>query len=220
MAHGSGTREAVATVVDQLERDIIFGALLPKQRLYEEELIARFSAKRHVVRAALETLDQRGIVERIPNRGAAVRFYSQQEVEDLYAVRTILHDAGARLIQLPPHPAWLDELRAAQDAHSAAVADQDLLRVFETNMRFHRTLFQGTRNPVLVETIDMSNAKTHGIRSHGLGKPELIRRAERDHLDMIAAVESGDLGELARLSVEHMQPARRFYEEKYIGVTP
>lgn len=219
MAHGSGTKEAVATVVDQLERDIIFGALLPKQRLYEEELIARFASKRHIVRAALETLDQRGIVERIPNRGAAVRFYSRQEVEDLYTVRTILHDAGARLIQLPPDPAWLDELRSAQGAHSAAVADQDLLRVFESNTRFHRTLFQGTQNPVLVEAIETSNAKTHGIRSHGLGLPELIRRAERDHLSMIAALEAGDLNELARLSIVHMQPARRFYEEKYNGVT-
>lgn len=215
MSHGTSTQTASATIVDALEKEIIFGALLPKQRLYEDEIIFRFDAKRHVVRTALQELERKGIVERVPNRGAMVRFYSREEVEELYVLRRILHEAAARRIRLPPDPAWLDALHRAQEEHSRAVEALDLSAIFTANNRFHQTLFAGTGNAYLVEAIDFSNAKTHGIRSHGLSAARLQRQAEEEHLQMIEAVEQGDLERLAACCVAHMEPARAFYEEKY-----
>lgn len=217
MAHGHSTKEAISRIVSELEKRIIFGSLLPRQRLYEDEFIAYFNTKRHIVRGALEELERRGIVERIPNRGSVVCFFSRQDVEDLYTVRAILHEAGAKLIKLPPTPEWLGELRAVQSQHSDAVANNDILQVYEANTLFHQKLYQGTENAFLVEAIENSNAKTHGIRSHGLGSPKLLRRAEKEHLGMIDAAEAGDLDKLAQLCIAHMQPARKFYEEKYIA---
>ncbi|MCF8481709.1 MAG: GntR family transcriptional regulator [Rhodospirillum sp.] len=217
MAHGYSTKEAVAAVVASLEQRIIFGDLLPKQRLYEDEFILRYDTKRHVIRAALQELERRGIVERLPNRGAIVRFYSRDEVADLYVVRAILHEAAARLVRLPADPSWLAALGAARDVHAEAVRRRDLAEVFRSNTAFHQKLFEGTGNMALVETIEQSNARTHGIRSHGLGVHQLLERAREEHQAMVAAVERGDLEALARLCVEHMSPARRFYEEKYCG---
>ena len=215
LAHGNLTRNAVAEVVDSLETQIIFGVLLPKQRLYEDEFIYRYDTKRHVIRAALEELERRGIVERVPNRGATVKLYSREEVEALYVVRAILHDAAAQRIRLPADPLWLDALRKAQDMHGEAIGKKDLEMVFKSNVAFHRKLFEGTGNKYLVETIEQSNARTHGIRSHGLGVERLLKQAEREHHAMICSIEQEDLETLARQCVDHMEPARRFYEEKY-----
>ena len=214
---GQSTQEAVAEIVALLEQQIIFGVFLPKQRLYEEELIARYDARRHVVRAALQELERRGIVERPPNRGAIVRFFSRAEVEQLYVLRQILHEAAARLIKVPADPIWLEALKCVQGEHSAAIEANDLARIFSTNTAFHRKLFEGTGNSHLVEAIELSNAKTHGIRSHGLGAPDLLRKAEADHRAMIGSVEAGDLDRLAMQCIEHMRPARVFYEDKYCG---
>ena len=82
-------------------------------------------------------------------------------------------------------------------------------------MAFHRKLFEGTGNKYLVEAIEQSNARTHGIRSHGLGVERLLRQAEQEHRAMIRSIEQEDLETLARQCVDHMEPARRFYEEKY-----
>ena len=215
LGHVNLTRNAVAEVVDCLETRIIFGFLLPRQRLYEDEFIHSYNTKRHVIRAALEELERRGIVERIPNRGATVKLYSREEVEALYVVRAILHEAAARRIRLPADPLWLDALRRAQEAHGDAIVKRDLEIIFKSNMAFHRKLFEGTGNKYLVETIEQSNARTHGIRSHGLGVEALLRQAEREHRAMIHSIEQEDLETLARQCVAHMEPARRFYEEKY-----
>ncbi|MBC2860934.1 GntR family transcriptional regulator [Stappia sp. 28M-7] len=211
------TETAVSEIVSVLEQDIIFGRFLPKQRLYEDEFIVRFSTKRHIVRAALHELERKGIVERQPNRGAAVRYFSRAEVAALYELRVILHEAAARRIQLAADPEWFAQLEAARDAHAEAVASRDLGLVFQTNTIFHRKLFEGTGNAYLSEAIETSNAKTHGIRSHGLGMPSLLEKARAEHFAMVDAVRNGDLEELARLCISHMQPARAFYEEKYCG---
>ncbi|SDU15309.1 GntR family transcriptional regulator [Stappia sp. ES.058] len=216
--HGTMTKAAVSEIVSVLEQDIIFGRFLPKQRLYEDEFIVRFSTKRHIVRAAIHELERQGIVERQPNRGAAVRYFSRTEVAALYELRVILHEAAARRIRLPVDPDWFGELKAARDAHAEAVASRDLGLVFQTNTLFHRKLFEGTGNHYLSEAIETSNAKTHGIRSHGLGMPSLLDKAKAEHFAMVDAVKSGDLEKLARLCIDHMQPARAFYEEKYCSV--
>ena len=217
MPHETPAKRAIDEIVDSLEQQIIFGSLLPKQRLYEDEFIFRYAAKRYVIRSALQELERRGIVERIPNRGAVVRFYNREDVADLYVVRKILHEAGARRIRLPAERGWLDSLKQTQAAHSAAVAARNLADVFRTNTVFHRTLFEGTGNAYLVEAIEQSNSRTHCIRSHGLGVPRLLKQAEEEHLAMICAIENEDLETLADLCVSHMDAARRFYEEKYCG---
>lgn len=215
MTHGTATHLAVSSMVAALEKEIIFGLRLPKQRLYEDELIVRFDMKRHVVRAGLQELERKGIVERIPNKGAVVRFYSREEVDDLYTLRRILHEAAARLVKLPAESRWLDTLKQAQEQHSLAIEGQDLTAIFIANNHFHRTLFQGTENEYLVEAIDFSNAKTLGIRSHGLSAPRLQRQAEEEHYLMIDAIEKEDTEQLVRHCLGHMRPARLFYEEKY-----
>jgi DNA-binding GntR family transcriptional regulator len=216
--HGTQTETAVTEIVAVLEQDVIFGRFLPKQRLYEDEFIVRFSTKRHIVRAALQELERKGIVERYPNRGAAVRYFSRSEVAALYELRVILHEAAARRIAVPADPQWLAELEAARDAHAAAVVARDLASVFQTNTLFHRKLFEGAGNPYLSEAIETSNAKTHGIRSHGLGLPALLEKARAEHFAMVDAVQAGDPEALVRLCIEHMSPARAFYEEKYCSV--
>ncbi|WAP69810.1 GntR family transcriptional regulator [Jiella pelagia] len=213
--HGSRTAEAVARVVSELERDIIFGRYLPKQRLYEDEFMVGFSAKRHVVRAALVELERRGIVEKLPNRGAAVRYFSRQEVEDLYLLRAILHREGALRIRLPPDTVWFDRLREAHEAHCAAFDRRDLLAIFQTNAEFHRILFEGTGNAYLIEAIAATDAKTHGIRSHGLSVTELVDGAKLEHAAIIDAIEAGRLEQLAEICVKHIQPAKQFYLDKF-----
>jgi len=217
-SHGTATEKAVFAIVSELEQDIIFGRFLPKQRLYEDEFIVRFSAKRHIVRAALQELERRGIVERHPNRGASVRYFSREGVAALYELRVILHEAAARRIKLPADPVWFAELEAARDRHAEAVEARDLGQVFQTNTLFHRKLFEGTGNPYLSEAIETSNAKTHGIRSHGLGVLKLLERARDEHFAMVDAIADGNLQELSELCIRHMSPAREFYEEKYCGV--
>ena len=75
-------REPAAAVViaRRIEEDIVLGRRQPRERLIEQDLCELFQTHRGDVRLALFELEKKGLVERIPNRGALVRGLTPQEV--------------------------------------------------------------------------------------------------------------------------------------------
>src|SRR6202045_257606 len=114
--------EEQAEVIRQLEEDIIFGRFAPGSRLVEDTLMARYQASRHFVRQALFQLERQGIVLREKNIGATVRFYSSEEVRQIYDVREMLTRQAALMITLPAQPALIEQLTELQ-RHYCTKAD-------------------------------------------------------------------------------------------------
>ena len=202
-------------VVDNLETDIVFGRLLPRERLIEDELLARFDVKRHVVRQALAELERMGLVVRARHRGAAVAHFTPDEVEQIYGVRCLLETGAARQIALPLPAGRIRELQAIQRRHDAAVANGDALTAFRTNNAFHRALFSMCGNAYLSEAIGYFAQKTHVIRSLSIAKAEYLRKAGDEHRAMIDALMRGDRKRLVELCSGHLDISKRPYIEAY-----
>src|SRR5258708_33951892 len=96
----AGLREpSLETVIaTSLEEDIVLGRRHPRERLVEQDLCARFNTHRGDVRLALFELEKKGIIHRIPNRGATVRDLTPNEVREIYAVREELEVMAARVL--------------------------------------------------------------------------------------------------------------------------
>lgn len=202
-------------ILGALEEDIVFGRLHPRERLVEESLAERFAAKRHVIRQALVELERMGLVERARNRGAVVKAYRPEEVQQLYAVREMLETSGAALIPLPMPAERIAELEIIQQAHDAAVAAADMHGVFRTNIQFHRALFSACGNPYLSGAIDEFAQKTHAIRFYSVVKRALLINARDDHRAMIEALRRGDRERLVTLCRDHLLPSKAAYISAY-----
>ncbi|KFC74807.1 Transcriptional regulatory protein [Bosea sp. LC85] len=198
-------------VADALEEEIVLGWLLPRQRLIEEDIAARLEVKRHVVREALAELERVGLVERVPNKGAAVRLLEPREVRQIYSVREALETLAAEQIPLPADSEIVSRLQAIQGRHAAAVAAADARAAFRANMAFHETLFAACGNAHLVELIQMMAQKVHGARSITAASPSHLARACAEHWAMIAALEAGDRARLVQLCRDHLGPSRDAY---------
>lgn len=208
-----GDVELLNSVVSRLEEDIVLGRLHPRERLIEDELMKRFAAKRHVVRRGLAELEQMRIVERVPNRGAVVRAYREDEIQQLYVLRNLLEGHAARLIPMPMDTPDIADIRATQAIHDAAVARGDLGAVFHANVRFHELLFSKTGNVYLAEAIRQFALRTHGIRFYCLTYPGYLEQARREHWQMIEAIECCDRESLVRLCNQHLLASRQCYEK-------
>ena len=108
-----------AEVIRRLEEDIIFGRFAPGSRLVEDTLMTRYGASRHFVRQALFQLERQGIVLREKNIGATVRFYSAEEVRQIYEVREMLTRQAALMIALPAPASLIEELGELQRQYCA-----------------------------------------------------------------------------------------------------
>jgi DNA-binding GntR family transcriptional regulator len=206
---------AAALIARRIEEDIVLGRRHPRERLIEQELSDLFRTHRGDVRLALFELEKKGLVERIPNRGAMVRGLTPLEVKEIYAVREELEVMAVRIIPFPVASADIERLEQLQREHAAAIANGEMLTVFYSNLRFHHALFGLCGNACLIETIDLLAQKVYGIRSYANAFPESLDRARLDHLEMIKALRSSRREELIELSRRHLRPSPEAYIRAY-----
>lgn len=202
---------AVRHMSGVLEEEIVLGVLHPRERLVEDELMARFGYKRHVVRQALAHMEKQGLVQRKKNSGAQVRALTPKEVTEIYALREILETSSARLITLPVPRAKLAPLVAIQRMHDAAVRAGDPREVFRANLAFHAALHALSGNDTLIEAIAEYARRTYPVRLSTLVAPEFLEQARQDHLAIIEALRVGDQKRLLALCASHLRPSRDTY---------
>jgi DNA-binding GntR family transcriptional regulator len=197
--------------IDALEEDIVFGRRHPRERLVEDELMARFGLSRHAVREVLAALDRLGLVERRRNVGALVRSFSAQQVAELYALRDLLEAEAARLIPLPVSEADLQPLQRIQRRHDTAVKRGDAPAVFRANLAFHEALFALCGNATLRAAIAEYARQTHPVRFASLVSAGYRERAAAEHHAMLDALARGDRRSLVATCRRHLRPSRDAY---------
>jgi DNA-binding GntR family transcriptional regulator len=208
--------QAMADVIaTSLEEDIVLGRRHPRERLIEQDLCDRFNTHRGDVRLALFELEKKGVVQRIPNRGAIVRDLTPLEVMEIYVVREEIEVMAVRILPFPVAATSLAQLEKIQEQHGAAIDNDDMLAVFYANLNFHQTLFELCRNACLIETIKTLEQKVYGIRFYANAVPEALERARRDHLDMIKALRASRRDELIKLTRQHLKPSPQAYIRAY-----
>lgn len=203
--------DAPDDVVARLEEDIIFGRLAPGARLTEDALMSRYGTSRHFVRQALVDAERRGIVRREKNVGATVRFYSAEEVRQIYEVREMLTRQAALMIPLPAPQDLIDELTALQREYCAKAEVRDLRGIHEANDAFHVALFTACGNPYLVRSLQDYMNLTLPMRAKNLADREGLAQSRRQHELMIELLKGRDSWALAQLCVDHMQFSKADY---------
>lgn len=204
-----------ADILDALEEDIVFGVMLPQSRLIEERLAERFDAKRHVIREVFTTLEDLGLVVRVPNKGAVVSELTPVEVSEIYQVRELLEIKAGELTALPADVRITDTMAAVQKKHSAAVADQDYRAVFRLNIEFHRTQYSACPNTHLVQSINDYARKAHLIRAANYGEYGYMQRIVEQHWAIVEAMRSGQKAQLTELIRSHLHGSPEEYVRLY-----
>ncbi len=202
-------------IATKLEEDIVLGRRHPRERLVEQDLCADFHTHRGDVRLALFELEKKGIVQRIPNRGAIVRDLTPREVTEIYDVREELEVMAVRIMPFPVPEADIVRLETLQREHSKAVDAGNLLAVFYSNVHFHRVMLGLCGNTCLIETIEFLAQKVSGIRSYAHADPGALNNSRRDHIEMIEALRKGRRDILITLTRRHLKPAPQAYIRAY-----
>src|SRR5512132_1694874 len=81
---------------ERLYQAILRGDFQPNERLVEMDLVQLYNVGRAAIRTALARLEQDGLVEREPNRGARVRAISEEEAIERTEARAVLEGLAAR----------------------------------------------------------------------------------------------------------------------------
>ncbi len=193
--------------------------LPPGSKLAEGELALEFGVPRSRVREALAVLEQRGLVERIPNRGAVVIRLEPSQVGNLYDVREVLEGLCARLAtQLGSKARWqqaLTHFKGPMKEHVAAGRLDDYIRDYEA---FRTEMIEACGNPMLREMLDSILERTQTLIRRIIILPGRAELGLAQHTAVLEAMVAGDADRAEALRRANMRSARTFFEryQKYI----
>jgi len=202
-------------VLEAIKHAILAGELKPGQALVETDLAEVLGVSKTPVREALKTLAGAGLVTMNPYKGAAVRVVDDEAARHVYDARLLLEpEALGRAVAAghdwqPAHQA-LARADSARDQAGRSLANRD----------FHRELYAGCGNPLLVRMLDDLRDQTALVSAAAwrhepdwLQTPSWEHEAA-EHRAVLRAAEAGDAGRATSLLRGHITSfvARNFPE--------
>lgn len=84
-------------ILETIRDAILKGSLKPGEKVAEPELAERFGISRTPIREAFRQLESEGYLTVIPRKGAVVAALSEKDVDEFYAIKSILEGYAAEL---------------------------------------------------------------------------------------------------------------------------
>jgi DNA-binding GntR family transcriptional regulator len=177
---------------ERLYQAILRGEFQPNERLIEMDLVEQYNVGRAAIRTALARLEQDGLVEREPNRGARVRAISEEEAVETLEARAVLEGLAARYAARNVTDADVADLRAIVGEMEACLSEGDLLGISEGNTRLHSRLLQIANNQTVARLIERLHAQHIRSQFRIILVPGRPPRSVAEHRAIVEAVASRD----------------------------
>lgn len=195
-------------VTHALRAAIVAGELTTGRVYSAPTLAATFGVSATPVREAMLDLIKEGLVERIPNKGYRVTEVSEQDLDDLSAIRMLVEPAGMR--DAVPHvpDTEFGHLRAlAQGVIDAAEAD-DLVAYVDHDREFHLAVLAYCGNRRLVDLVADLRARTRLYGMPALAARHDLAATAAEHLELMDLVERRDAAGVEALMRRHLGHVR------------
>lgn len=206
MASESATQ--AERIFTELTTAIVRGELQPGARLSEQQLAERYGVGRVPVREAIQRLEARQLVVRIPHAGARVVSLSLAELRDIYEVRLELESMACRLAARRMTETEIAELQQLLAEHENSITAGQEQGYYQQagDLDFHYRIIQGSHNQRLQQML--CGELYHLVRMYryqtSTGSKRPIQ-ALREHRRIVEAIASRD-AELAELLMRrHIQ---------------
>jgi DNA-binding GntR family transcriptional regulator len=200
------TKTLANVVYDELERQIVSGAVSPGDALREVSIASDLGISRGPVREAFRILEERGLVVFEKNCGVYVRQLVGEQAAEIYQVRVPLEKLVGQLAARNFTEVAEAQIRALLHRMRDAVTQCDVSIYADLNLQYHDSLALHTGNLVLYETYKKLVTQLKIFRSHTFQhKPETIGLSLREHSKIFEAIAAHDetvAGELLQSHAE------------------
>ena len=205
-------------ILESIRDAIISGTLKAGTKVSEPDLALRYGISRTPIREAFRQLESEGYLKVIPRRGAVVSSYTKKEIEEFYAIKSILEGYAARcacskltekeLVKLETINSRLLELVAANDVKSFLKLDSD----------FHDLFINAADNQKLKELITNLVSRFRRLCMMSLSQPDRLNVSAQQHQKIIDAFRDKDgakAEEIVRKTAEYA--GQVLIEDKFNG---
>lgn len=214
-----GSGPSMEEIVEILRSRIVNHDLPPGSKLREAVLTDEFNVSRPRIREAFGVLEDRGLIERIPNRGAVVTRLEADEVFALFEVREVLEALAIRLATEKSDPAsWSDIIERFGKAGEEALARGDLDFYVDSVNLFRERAIAAAQNTILASQMESLYDRTKVLIRRLVLVPGRAADGLRQHQEILKAMGAGDAELAERLKRANIRSSRDSFShyQKYL----
>ncbi|MDY7541693.1 MULTISPECIES: GntR family transcriptional regulator [unclassified Cryobacterium] len=174
---------------------ILSGEIPGNATLREQALAEELGVSRTPIREALRRLDETGLVEFVPNKGATVIAWTTEQMRETYYLRAMLESRAAGLAAVRISDGDLDrlaELIALMDDVVLAKDDAGISRLGELNAEFHRIIVTAAANAQLTRLTVSVGRVPLMAKAFRRDSGSFRAVSNHHHRDILAALRSHD----------------------------
>lgn len=193
-------------ILENIRDAIISGSMKPGSKVSEPELAERFGISRTPIREAFRQLESEGYLTVIPRKGAVVTTFSQKEVEEFYAIKSILEGYAARRACTKLTDREIARLETINDKLQELAEQDNIKQFFRIHNDFHELFIKAADNEKLKEMISGLVTRFQRLRLMSLSLPGRMKVSVQEHRKIIEAFRKRDCEtaeSLVRINAEY-----------------
>jgi DNA-binding GntR family transcriptional regulator len=207
-------------ILETIRDAIISGALKPGEKVAEPELAERFGISRTPIREAFRQLESEGYLTVIPRKGAVVVSFSQRDVEEFYAIKSILEGYAARRACDKLSDREIVKLETINEKLRSLADEGDIRHFFKVHNDFHDLFIKAADNDKLYDLITNLVGKFQRLRVASLSLPGRMRVSVEEHEKIISAFRSRDAEKAEKLVRKNAEYGGKVLVQGTDGVMP
>ncbi len=207
-------------ILETIRDAIISGALKPGEKVAEPELAERFGISRTPIREAFRQLESEGYLTVIPRKGAVVVSFSQRDVEEFYAIKSILEGYAARRACEKLSDREIQRLEGINEKLRTLAEDGDIKHFFKVHNDFHELFIKAADNDKLTDLIASLVGKFQRLRVASLSLPGRMRVSVDEHEKIIDAFRARDAEKAEKLVRKNAEYGGKVLMQGVDGVLP
>lgn len=174
------------TLADQIaarvEEAIMSGTVRAGEHLSATTLAREFNVSHIPVREALKQLEASGLIVQEANKRPRVVVLSQEDIQNIFAVRKILEGEAAARACTYFNAAARDNLQTFVEIMQDAAKVEDFHKLLACDKEFHKFVWQCARNPFLTKSLSNLSSPYFGFLA---GRGYYLHR---EHLSVVAEI--------------------------------
>ncbi|MCK4501843.1 MAG: GntR family transcriptional regulator [Desulfuromonadales bacterium] len=179
-------------ILESIREAILKGDLKPGEKVAEPELAERFGISRTPIREAFRQLESEGYLTVIPRKGAVVAALSERDVQEYYAIKSILEGYAAELAAKNMTDKELNKLVAINEKLKQLATAGDVKVFYKTHHEFHETFLKAADNSKLYELIMQLGMKFRRLRMASLSVAGRMEISVSEHDKLLEAFRNRD----------------------------
>lgn len=188
-----------------IKKAIYSGALLPRQRIIEDDVATHLKCSRGPVREALLRLQRDGLVVTIPRRGTFIHDITRESIDVVFRIRGKLEGLCVRYIRERNDPQDEIVLRECLRKLKAAAEKEDDEQFLQADMKLHQTIWKLSRREQLYRTLNSIMNPFIFMVARAFSSREPVNERYADHENYVEAILTTPKGRVEKVVEQYFQ---------------